>query len=145
LVFGATDTAATATRRARFLTAPLKPIGTAGLAAALLAGRSFVSFDRPEVVLTSVSSSAQLRQGMSEAMVADQGGSDAQFLGERPHLVVRGVNMSDGVITAQLKCAARIGRVRHIEATGRVIGDVDPAAGLRFEPYAVKTFALELV
>lgn len=142
LLFGDTDPA-TAAREAKFLTAPIKPVASAAIAASLPAGQSFVSFDRPEMVVTSVSSTSHVRQGMSEAMTTDQGGNGAAYLGDAPHLIVRAVNMSDGDVTTRLSTAADVGRVRQIEATGRILGEVDPA-GLTIGPYAIVTYALEL-
>lgn len=143
LVFGPSDPAA-ATRMARFLTAPLAPVAASRLAGSLPEGQSFAAFDRDELVITSISSTAHVRQGMSQRMVADQGGPAASGLGEGPYLVVRAVNLCGEPLASRLAVDAAFGRVFEIEATGRVLAEIEAGAPLGFGPHAVKTFALEL-
>lgn len=144
LVFDDAD-AATATRRARFLTMPIEPISAGRLADRLPAGRNMARFDDPAIVITSVSSTAHVSHGMSAAMTTDHGGGDARYIGDGPHLIVRAVNMSERNVMSPLALSMNWQTAQAIEATGAIIEAVDPEAGVTFGPHAMKTLAFSLV
>lgn len=143
LVFGAAD-AALATRRARLLTSPVVTVPAAGLSRVLVEGQSFAGFDNEAIVISSLSSTTHVRQGMSEKMVADQAGSDGVYLGDAPHLIVRAINMADVAVTARLTIGTRYTSAVLIDATGRVRDTIDPAQGVHFPAKGIVTIALKL-
>lgn len=141
LVFDRAD-AALAARRARFLANPPVSIPASGaLATYLPAGKPAFAFSDPAIEITALASTGDGLMGMSEALVADQGGERSILDGDT-RLVLRAVNRSERSVEARLIAALPIAEAAEILPTGALVRQLDPAADFGFPPYAVRSFAL---